>query len=164
MSLPWFFCIIRFLSRSLLLFIQTLSYSIHFHVAVLHKVLAQFWLGCLTQPRDRILVIIFQILSFLQTIGGDVCSSGFFPSVKHSFSLEEKKNPASKQYFSVCPMKEPFYWQRENEGEGLVCFCFSFKMFGFFLHMATTLILWCLEHDLSILLFTLPVFVLVQFI
>lgn len=53
MSLPRFFCIIRFRFCSLLLLIQTLSYSIHFHVAVLHKVLAQFWLGCLTQQVSR---------------------------------------------------------------------------------------------------------------
>lgn len=86
------------------------------------------------------------MLSFLQTIGGDVCSSGFFfPSVKHSFLLEEKKNPANKQYFSVYPIKEPPRYQQENEGEGLLCFCSSFKMFGFFLQMGATLILWCLE-------------------
>lgn len=126
MSLPQFW-MIRFLSCSLILFIQAFSYSIHFHVAILHKVLAQFWLGSFIQPRDRILIIIYKMLSFLQTIGGDVCSSGFFPSVNYSFLLEEKKNPASKQYFSVCLMKKPPRCQRENEGEGSALFLFQFQ-------------------------------------
>lgn len=149
MNLPQFFWMIRFPSRSLVLFIQALFYSIHSCVVILHKVLAQFWLGSLIQPRDRILIVIFKMLSFLQTTEGDVCSSSlvcfFFPHCEALIFIGRKKKSSQQTIFFCVPNKRTASSPKGEWGRWSALVLFQFQDVWLLSANGTILILWCLE-------------------